>query len=279
MSVIACRLLGLLAALCLPLGARAQAGVDPARPVIAVHAAGSLRAVMTDLAQDFERTPAAAGAAVRLTFGASGLLKDRIAGGEPAQVFASANMEHPEALRAAGKAESVEPFARNALCALSSPTFGLQGRGLVARLLDADVRLAISTPKADPAGDYAFAMFERVESTGTGPAGSAAALKARAQQLTGGPQHPPPPAGRNVYGVLMAEGRADVFITYCTNARQAAQEVPGLQVIDVPAAVNVSALYGMATLRPVTPAAQAFVRFVQGDAGQAVLRRHGFAAP
>jgi ABC-type molybdate transport system substrate-binding protein len=36
-----------------------------------------------------------------LTFGASGLLKDRIQAGERADVFASANMEHPQALACA----------------------------------------------------------------------------------------------------------------------------------------------------------------------------------
>ena len=41
---------------------------------------------------------------VKPTFGASGLLKDRIVAGESPQVFASANMEHPEALVAAGRA-------------------------------------------------------------------------------------------------------------------------------------------------------------------------------
>ena len=35
-----------------------------------------------------------------------------------------------------------------------------------------------------------------------------AALAAKALQLTGGPTSPPPPADRNVYGVLVASGQA-----------------------------------------------------------------------
>jgi molybdate transport system substrate-binding protein len=66
-----------------------------------VLAAGSLRAAMTDSAAAFEA--AQPGVKVRLGFGASGLLKDRVAAGEAADVFASANMTHPEALAAAGK--------------------------------------------------------------------------------------------------------------------------------------------------------------------------------
>ena len=252
------------------------AQAQPAREPVAVFAAGSLRAALTDLARAFER---GAPATVVLTFGASGLLKDRIEAGEPAQVFASANMSHPEALRAAGRAEAVQPFARNALCALAHPAFTLQGRTLAQRLLDADVRVGTSTPRADPSGDYAFQMFERIEATGAGPAGSAATLKAKALQLTGGPQSPAPPAGRSVYGMLVAERQADVFVTYCTNATQARQEVPSLQVLAVPEAINVAATYGIATLRGAPPVARAFVEFVLGPDGQSILRGHGFSAP
>ena len=82
------------------------------REPITVHAAGSLRAAMTDLARAFE---AAQGTPVKLNFGASGLLRDRLAAGEVSQIFASANMEHPQALQKAGVALRVEPFASNAL--------------------------------------------------------------------------------------------------------------------------------------------------------------------
>lgn len=252
------------------------AGTAPAPAPLSVYAAGSLRAAMTDLARAFERQ---GGAPVRLTFGASGLLKDRIEAGEPAQVFASANMTHPEALRAAGKADAVVAFTRNALCLLARPGFSLQGKSLAQRLLDADVRVGTSTPRADPSGDYAFQMFERIESTGAAAAGSAAALKAKALQLTGGPNSPPPPAGRNVYGMLVAEGQADVFVTYCTNATQARREVATLQVLPVPDAINVSATYGIANVRPWAASARAFVDFVLGTKGQAILRGYGFSAP
>ena len=81
---------------------------------VRVHAAGSLRAALTDSAAAFEA--AQPGVKLKLTFGASGLLKDRIVGGEPTDVFALANMTHPEALAAAGRAGPVQRFARNAMC-------------------------------------------------------------------------------------------------------------------------------------------------------------------
>ena len=124
---------------------------------LTVFAAGSLRAALVRIAGDFEARPD--GHRVRLVFGAAGLLRERLEAGEKADVFASANLAHPQALADAGRAEAVQCFARNSLCALAAPSFALQGRTLVERLLDPAVRVGTSTPKADPSGDYAFALF------------------------------------------------------------------------------------------------------------------------
>jgi ABC-type molybdate transport system substrate-binding protein len=153
----------------------------------------------------------------------------------------------------------------------------VDGTNLVATLLRPDVKLGTSTPKADPSGDYAFEMFQRVDSAGA-PAGSGAALAAKALQLTGGPTSPPPPADRNVYGVLVASGQADVFITYCTNAVVARREQPQLQVVDIAPAINVAADYGLAVRKDASPAAQAFAAYLLSPAGQAILRKAGFGA-
>ena len=82
---------------------------------VRLYAAGSLRGALTELGQVFQRET---GVAVEGTFGASGLLRERIEQGEPAEVFASANMEHPRALEKAGRGGPVRLFARNQLCAL-----------------------------------------------------------------------------------------------------------------------------------------------------------------
>src|SRR5262249_18287387 len=153
------------------------------------------------------------GTRITLTFGASGLLRDRIAGGEKADVFASANMAHPQSLGANGAWVPTRAFARNALCALARPGLAVTRESILATMRDPRIKLGTSTPKADPSGDYAFELFEKVERTGAAPAGSAKALSDKALQLTGGPNSPAPPAGRNVYGMLVASGQADVFLT------------------------------------------------------------------
>ena len=77
-------------------------------PVL-LHAAGSLRSALAEVATAFA---AASGQKVDAKYGPSGTLKDEIAGGMRAEVFASANMEHPQALATAGKSGPVVPSSR-----------------------------------------------------------------------------------------------------------------------------------------------------------------------
>jgi molybdate transport system substrate-binding protein len=250
----------------------ASAQVQAQEPIRLV-AAGSLKPAMTELAAAWT---SAGGNPVSGEFGASGLLRDRIAKGERADVFASANMEHPQSLAKDGKLRPVVLFARNRLCALASPKAGVTTANLLDRMLDANVALGTSTPKADPSGDYAWQLFEKAE---TLRPGSFAVLSAKARKLTGGPDSPPPPPDRSVYGVLVAEGKADVFLTYCTNALTARRENPALQVVEIPATLAVGADYGLAVAPGAGVDAHAFALFVLSGAGQRVLANQGFAAP
>lgn len=255
-----------------------MAGAAMAQPMtLTVYAAGSLRGPITEAARAFEQSHP--GTRIALSFGASGLLRDRIVAGEPVDVFASANMAHPQSLSDAGRWAPTRAFARNALCALARPGLALTPATLVSTMLDPAVKLGTSTPKADPSGDYAFALFEKVEATGAAPAGSAQALARKALQLTGGPNSPQPPAGRNVYGMLVATGQADVFLTYCTNAAVVVAEEPGLQVIDVPPTINISAAYGIAVRSDAPALAGAFADDLVSGFGQGALRKAGFLAP
>jgi ABC-type molybdate transport system substrate-binding protein len=248
------------------MGAQAQ---EPVK----VYAAGSLRGVMTELGESWAKIGAGR---VAPTFGASGLLRDRLAGGEKADVFASANMEHPQSLAAAGKAGPVSLFARNQLCALSTPQARVTADTLLERMLDPAIKLGTSTPKADPSGDYAFALFDKAEAL---KPGAQKTLAAKARQLTGGPNSPPPPADRNVYGALVAGGQADVFLTYCTNAIVAQREQPSLVVTTIPSALAVGADYGIATLANAADGGATFVAFVLSPEGRRIISRHGFALP
>lgn len=238
-----------------------------------LYAAGSLRAALVETASGFE---AAIGLKVQSKFGPSGLLKDEIAGGAKADVFASANMEHPRALADAGKSGPVTMFARNKLCALVRPGLAVASETLLAAMLDPGVKLGTSTPKEDPSGDYAWEVFRRAD---TVKPSTFATLEKKALQLTGGPASPAPPPGRSVYGALVAEGKADLFLTYCTNALVAQRENPGQQIVQLPEPLSVGADYGLVVIKNAQPDAQRFADYVLSAEGQRVLAKHGFAAP
>lgn len=242
-----------------------------AQPV-SLHAAGSLRAALDEAADEFERRE---GVKVTRVYGASGLLRDRIDKGEPAQVFASANVEHPQALAKGGKAVAPVVFTRNELCALTRSDTGVQSSNLLDRMLDPSLKLGTSTPKADPSGDYAWELFGRADAV---RAGARAALEAKALQLTGGPNSPVPPKDRNVYGDLVAARKADVFLTYCTNALLAKRDFPDLASVRIPPDLAVGAQYGITVMHGSPEPAWRLAWFILSADGQAILAKHGFGS-
>ena len=240
--------------------------------LVHLYAAGSLREALDDTAKAFADS---SGIKVETKYGPSGLLKDAIAGGAAADVFASANMEHPRALAHAGKGGPAVLFARNKLCALVRPGLAVDPTNLLDRMLDPGVKLGTSTPKSDPSGDYAWELFAKADKLRSG---AQAVLAAKALQLMGGPSSPPAPANRVIYGALVADGKADIFLAYCTGARAAQRENPGQQIVQLPDALAVGADYGLTVIADAPPAAYRFAMFILAD-GQQILANYGFAAP
>jgi molybdate transport system substrate-binding protein len=240
---------------------------------IHLYAAGSLRAALTEVARAFEADSSGQDK-VETKFGASGLLRERIESGATAHVFASADTGHPKRLAEQGLAATpVLLFARNELCALVREGLTVSSETLLDVLLDPKVRVGTSTPKADPAGDYAFALFARAEAV---KAGAKAILEGKALQLTGGSSSPKPPEGRSPYAWVMASDQADIFLTYCTNAMQAKAETPALSIVTIGKTLNVGAAYGLIALRNGPAAAQDLVRYILAEKAQAILLHHGF---
>ena len=241
-----------------------------ASDTVLLHAAGSLRGALTEVSAAYEKS---AGVKVQAKYGPSGLLRDEIAGGAKAEVFASANMTHPMALAKAGKAGAVVLFTRNQLCALVKPGLTVTPENLLERMLDPALKLGTSTPKADPSGDYAFEVFGKADALKPGANDT---LSKKALQLTGEPNSPPPPKDRSVYGKVVADGQADISLTYCTNAIVAQRENAGQQVIALPASLAVGADYGMTVINGASPSAERFAAFILSPEGQSILAKHGF---
>jgi len=238
-----------------------------------VYAAGSLRAALTAAATAFK---AEGGGDVAFEFGPSGLLRDRLAHGGHADLFASANMEHPRSLVQLGMAKEARPFARNRLCALARERTGVTTKNLLERMLHPAVKLGTSTPRSDPSGDYAWELFKRADRV---QPGSYEMLSRKAIALVGGPETPEPPPGSSLYAMLITEGRADIFLTYCTNTTAAAREDPSLMSIDVPEELAVGAEYGLAVLNEAGAVGAGFAQFLLGPGGQRVIADAGFDLP
>lgn len=237
---------------------------------LTVYAAGSLKVALTEVITNYEHDYAVH---VNTKFGPSGLLRKSIEQGDKPDLFASANMKHPDMLAANDWGGPVVLFARNQLCALCQQALKVTKDSLLNHLLDESIRVGTSTPKADPSGDYAWALFQKAE--GIQP-GSFSILSNKALQLTGGVNSESAPGGRNQYAWVMNENKADIFLTYCTNAVLAKKEAPTLQVINVPANLSVGANYGLLVRADANTATWQLAMYILSPQGQKILENHGF---
>jgi molybdate transport system substrate-binding protein len=208
---------------------------------ITVYSAGSLRDALTSIALDYEKLT---GQKIALTFGASGLLRERIEKGEPAQVFTSADTAHPAKLASTGQWRQRRVFARNTLCAIAQEKLPVTTDTLLDVMLNSTVRVGSSTPKADPSGDYVWELFRKAE---TVKVGSYEILNAKTLKFTGGLDSLKPPIGKGAYAWAMENNSVDLFLLYCTNAVSTLNEVPALklQMVEVPDNLKIAAAYGL----------------------------------
>lgn len=237
---------------------------------LTLYAAGSLKAALGDVATSYEKTYKSK---VTTKFGPSGLLRKAIEGGENPDVFASANMAHPEKLASSRWGSPVVLFARNQICALAQPYVEVTTDNLLQTLLDKNVRVGTSTPKADPSGDYAWEFFRKADKI---KMGSYKTLSSKALQLTGGPNREKAPAGRNKYGWVMEEKKADVFLTYCTNAESARKEVQALKIISIPENLSVGADYGLLVRNGAPSEAWRLAMYILSPQAQKIMKEYGF---
>jgi molybdate transport system substrate-binding protein len=229
---------------------------DPIR----IFAAGSLRAALTALVAQHGSGPA-------MMFGPAGLLRERIEAGDLPDLFLSANLEHPAAIAARHAGTVVQPFARNPMVALARRDLGLTTENFLHRLLQDGVRIGTSTPLVDPSGDYAHRLFDRAEAA---QPGAKARLVSRTRALVGGRDGGPHGMGPFPAKTFLERGEVDVFISYASSAAAIGD---GLDVVQPPPELAVTATYGLVVLGPLAAGLAAFIGAAEG---QAVLARFGF---
>jgi molybdate transport system substrate-binding protein len=241
-------------------------GAMAAEP-LKVFAAGSLTGAMNAVIKLYEEKT---GQPVQAEYGPAGRLRERIEGGEHPDLYASANMAHPQTLADEGLATQPVVMARNRLCARALAGYGLTTRNVLQRLLDPKVGLGTSTPKADPGGDYAWELFARA---GKVHPGAQALLEHKAQQLVGGKHSPPVPGGKDAMTYAFEQHKIDISLGYCSS-RQTTPD-PRFTSVELPPEIAVHADYGL-SVSSNKEAALRFALFVMSPEAQHVIGTYGF---
>jgi molybdate transport system substrate-binding protein len=220
---------------------------------ITVFAAASLTESFTALGSQFET--ANPKASVKFSFGPSSGLATQITQGAPADVFASASPKNMSQVITAKAATTATTFAKNEMEIAVPPDNPAKVTAL-ANLADPKVKVVLCAA-AVPCGVSARAVFKKAGLTVT-PVSNEVDVKATLAKVE--------------------LGEADAGVVYVTDVQSAGSKVKG---IEIPADVNASTAYPIATLTASKNAAlaQAFVNFVLSPDGASQLAAAGFEKP
>lgn len=239
--------------------------MDKISPLIL--AAGSLHLAMDEIAQAYQ---AQVGATFTTKYGPSGKLRQEIEAGAKVDVFASASIDHTQALAQQKLLGPSEVFTHNDLCVIARPELNLSTENMLEVLSKPSVRVATSTPVSDPMGDYTWQFFKNADRK---HAGFYQMLDAKARKLSGASV---PAAGERLpYITAFEDDKADAYILYCTNAVITKKALPHLNVVRISDELNVRSDYGIAADLHST-AGKDFVRFIMQAPAQNILKKHGF---
>jgi molybdate transport system substrate-binding protein len=226
---------------------------------LVVFAAASLREVFQKLADSFEKSHP--GVKVHLNFAGSQELRVQIEHGAKADVFASADTKHMQALREQKLAMEPARFARNEPVVIV-PT---ANPAKLARFVDLPKaeRIVVGVPEV-PIGAYTETILSNSEQPYGAKFRRAVVEHIRSREL-------------NVRQVLtkVSLGEADAGIVYKTDALSAKGKVTA---IEIPDTVNVIADYPIALLAsaPQPTLAKEWLGTVLGPEGQQALKAAGF---
>jgi molybdate transport system substrate-binding protein len=237
-------------------GCTSPARAEQQREIV-VFAAASLREAFEDLAKTFE---ARTQVKVRLSLAGSQELRTQLEHGARGDVFASADQKHMDSLVTGKLAENPKVFARN------TPVI-IVPRGNPAKVTSFDKlpsarKIVIGVPEV-PIGNYTLQILDK----------AGADFKAKVLANVASRE-------LNVRQVLakVTLGEADAGVVYKTDALAGKEKV---EIIEIPAKVNVIAEYPVAVLTkaPEAAAAKAFVDLLLSGEGQKRLAAAGFVAP
>ena len=231
---------------------------------LTVFAAASLKNVLAEAEAAYEA--ATPGTDLTISTDSSSALATQIEQGAPADVFLSADTTNPQKLVDGGFASGdAIPFAGNKLTVIV-PTDNPAGIQSPADLAKPGLRI-IAAGDEVPITKYATQLVENLARQPDAPAGFAAAYAANVASKED-----------NVSAIVakIELGEGDAGIVYVTDA--ATDEVTP---IDIPNTANVPATYAGVVVgeSPNHDAAAAFLDWLTGPDGQAILSSFGFLPP
>ncbi|MEO5964390.1 MAG: molybdate ABC transporter substrate-binding protein [Candidatus Limnocylindrales bacterium] len=248
-------------------GAAASATTAPgaAAGELQVYAAASLKAVLAKVTDAYET--ANPGTRVTVSTDSSAALETKIEQGAPADVFLSADTKNPQALVDMGLASgTVTTYAGNLLTVIV-PTSNPARITTPGDLAKPGVKI-IACVDGVPIQGYTVTLLENLVKTAGYPTDFAARYAANVVSRED-----------NVSAIVakVGLGEGDAGIVYVTDARTTAT----VDTVAIPPSANVPATYGGVVVRASTSrdAAGAFLAWLAGTDGQAILASFGFLPP
>jgi molybdate transport system substrate-binding protein len=247
-----------------PTGAASAAASAPAA-ALTVYAAASLKAALAKATEAY--TAAHPGTTFTVSTDSSSALETKIEQGAPVDVFLSADTANPQKLIDKSLATGpLTKFAGNLLTVIV-PTANPAGIQTPADLAKSGVKV-IAAGDTVPITKYANQLVANLAKQSGYPADFAAKYAANIASKED-----------NVASVVtkVGLGEGDAGIVYVTDAKGSDK----VKAVDVPAGANVPATYGGVVVKASQnqDAASAFLTWLAGPDGQAVLAPFGFLPP
>jgi molybdate transport system substrate-binding protein len=247
-------------ALGLMFGPRAATSSAARGQELVIFEAASLKDVFARLAQRFEKDHP--GAKVVTNAAGSQELRAQIEHGAAADLFASADRKHMDALAAQGLVVSPSVFTCNEPVVVVRPALASTTIKAFADLPRAE-RIVIGTPEV-PIGAYTLQILQKAAAKYGADFPGRVQAKVASREL-------------NVRQVLakVVLGEADAGVVYRSDALAAAGKVA---VLSIPPELNVTAEYPIAVLKsaPYPELAGRWIELLKSATGAAALRESGF---
>ena len=235
------------------------------RQELTVFTAASLTGAFSEIGKMFENETVMP---VAFNFDGSQALRTQIENGAYADVFASANKKHMNAIKDAGliNNSSMVLFTKNKISLIIPKDNPAEIKNL-SDLARPGIKIVMGT-KDVPVGDYALQIIDKLANDSAfGPDYKAAVLANVISQET----------AVNYVVTKVALGEADVGFAYVSDITE--DLASKVDKIDIPDEFNIIAEYPMAVMNESKHPAesQEFVNLVVSDAGKAVLEKYGFS--